>query len=72
MQRLYDYRSKLAYRALFVVSLYLYELCEHDEHDQAEVSDMNRLAKDLLADRARFLFKGMENQQRVCCMLISL
>jgi hypothetical protein len=65
MQRLYDYRSKLAYRALFVVSVYLYEQCRHDEDDLAAVSDMTKLASDLLADRTRFLFKGMENEQRV-------
>jgi hypothetical protein len=65
MQRLYDYRSKLAYRALFVVSVYLYDQCEHDEDGQANVSDLVKLAKYLLADRTRFLFRGMENQQRV-------
>ena len=65
IQKLYDYRSKIAYQALCDVFAYLYDLHENKDDFEMEASELAMLAKGLLENRDQFIFKGMENKHRV-------
>lgn len=65
MQKLYDYRCKIAYRAICVVFGYLYNMREDQDDPEMDGSELAKLAKKLSANRDQFIFKGMENERRV-------
>jgi hypothetical protein len=44
---------------------YLYNLRKDKDDVEMECSELAKLAKWLLANREQFIFKGMENTQRV-------
>ena len=65
IQKLYDYRSRIAYKALCVAFMYFCDQCEQDESGRVKHSDLIALAKKLAVDRTQFIFKGMEDQRKV-------
>jgi hypothetical protein len=65
VQKLYDYRSKIATQGVNVVFTYLYYQRANQDDEEMEPSELAQLAKGLLANRDQFIFKGMENIHRV-------
>jgi hypothetical protein len=64
---LYDYRSKFGEKALHAVYIYLWNQRENKNDLEMDVDELANLANHLLENRDRFIFKGMEDDQKVSC-----
>jgi hypothetical protein len=64
IQKLYDYRGKIAYKAIQSVFSYLYDGRENHDDTEIDGDEIAKLAKGLLVDQG-FIFKGMENKHQV-------